>query len=183
MRSLILVTTLLFVISPAAAFAQRADTATNQARIQNALSAAPQSLGANATVMDFEQNVLRRGTNGWVCFPDMPDVPNDTPMCVDDQWTGFLDAYMNRRQPDVTRLGIGYMLQADMPVSNVDPFATGPTADNQWIPNAGPHIMLIVPDAKLLEGIPTDPNNGGPWVMWKGTPYEHLMIPTPGRTP
>jgi hypothetical protein len=25
--------------------------------------------------------------------------------------------------------------------------------------------------------LPTDSKNGGPWVMWAGTPYAHLMIP------
>jgi hypothetical protein len=25
--------------------------------------------------------------------------------------------------------------------------------------------------------MPTDPKSGGPWVMWKGTPYAHLMVP------
>jgi len=24
---------------------------------------------------------------------------------------------------------------------------------------------------------PTDPKSGGPWVMWKGTPYAHVMVP------
>jgi hypothetical protein len=23
----------------------------------------------------------------------------------------------------------------------------------------------------------TDPWNGGPYVMWKGTPYAHIMVP------
>ncbi len=78
-------------------------------------------------------------------------------------------------------MGFSYMLQGDMPVSNVDPFAAGPTADNEWLPNAGPHVMILVPDARMLEGISTDPHNGGPWVMWKGTPYAHIMVPTPPR--
>ena len=26
--------------------------------------------------------------------------------------------------------------------------------------------------------LPTDPHSGGPWVMWRGTPYAHLMVPT-----
>jgi len=29
----------------------------------------------------------------------------------------------------------------------------------------------------LLDAFSTDPKNGGPWVMWKGTPYAHLMVP------
>ena len=32
-------------------------------------------------------------------------------------------------------------------------------------------------EAALLEGISTDPQNGGPYVMWKGTPYAHVMVP------
>ena len=28
-----------------------------------------------------------------------------------------------------------------------------------------------------LDALPTDPNNGGPWVMWKGTKYAHIMVP------
>ncbi len=27
----------------------------------------------------------------------------------------------------------------------------------------------------------TDPHNGGPYVMWKGTPYAHLMVPIGSR--
>jgi hypothetical protein len=37
--------------------------------------------------------------------------------------------------------------------------------------------MVIVPDLEMLEGVSTDPYNGGPWIMWPGTPYAHLMIP------
>jgi hypothetical protein len=36
--------------------------------------------------------------------------------------------------------------------------------------------MVIVPK-ELLEGITTDPTTGGPYVMWKDTPYAHIMIP------
>ncbi|MDG1390029.1 MAG: hypothetical protein P8L70_03970 [Halioglobus sp.] len=30
---------------------------------------------------------------------------------------------------------------------------------------------------ELLEGIPTDPSGGGPYVMWGDTPYAHIMMP------
>jgi hypothetical protein len=40
--------------------------------------------------------------------------------------------------------------------------------------------MILAP-AELLELFPTDPNNGGPYVMWKGTPYAHLMVPIGSR--
>ena len=28
-----------------------------------------------------------------------------------------------------------------------------------------------------------DPNNGGAYVMWKGTPYAHIMVPVAKRPP
>jgi hypothetical protein len=43
--------------------------------------------------------------------------------------------------------------------------------------------MVLVPDPARLEGIPTDPNSGGAYVMWKGTPYAHIMIPVGPRPP
>ena len=42
--------------------------------------------------------------------------------------------------------------------------------------------MVIVPDPVQLEGLSTDPNNGGAYVMWKGTPYVHVMVPL-GKRP
>ena len=150
----------------------------DEALVANALSAAPPSLARHATVMGHDGRVLRRGSADWVCMPDMPEVPNDTPMCLDPAWRDFIDAWMNKRPPHVTRIGFGYMLQGDLPVSNVDPFAQAPTPANQWIQRGDPHIMVLVPDVRLLEGISTDPNAGAPFVMWKGTPYAHLMLPT-----
>ena len=41
--------------------------------------------------------------------------------------------------------------------------------------------MFIVPDTAQLEGLSTDPHNGGPYVMWKGTPYAHIMVPVADR--
>ena len=51
------------------------------------------------------------------------------------------------------------------------------TPDNHWSLH-GPHMMILVPDTKALAGISTDPKNGGPYVMWAGTPYAHIMAPT-----
>jgi hypothetical protein len=149
--------------------------------IDNALSAAPPAVAAVATVMGHDGRVLRKGSSDWVCMPDMLDVPNDTPMCLDAPWRAFIDAWMNRRAPSVTQLGFGYMLQEDMPVSNTDPFATAPTATNQWIQRGAPHVMVLLPDARLIEQLPTDPTSGGPFVMWKGTPYAHVMVPAVAR--
>ena len=28
----------------------------------------------------------------------------------------------------------------------------------------------------MFDNISTDPTNGGPWIMWPGMPYAHIMI-------
>jgi hypothetical protein len=189
MRAIVLSLTGFLIAMPAAATAQsslaRQAASTNRsassvdALIANALSAAPRSVTENATVVGHDGRVLRKGSSDWVCMPDMPDVPNNSPMCLDAPWRSFIESWMHKQPPTVTRMGFGYMLQGDMPVSNVDPFATAPSGNNQWLDNPGPHVMMLVPDTRLLESLPTDPHAGGPYVMWKGTRYAHLMIPMP----
>lgn len=43
--------------------------------------------------------------------------------------------------------------------------------------------MIVVPDLKSLAGMSTDPANGGPYVMFAGTPYAHIMAPTTAQAP
>jgi len=161
---------------PAAASAQQGGSPVEE-RIRSALSAAPASVAEHATVAEHDGTILREGTNGWVCLPDMADVPNNSPMCLDESWREVIGAWQGARDPEYSGMGISYMLQGDMPVSNTDPFAQAPTPDNDWIQVGRPHVMVTVSDHALLDNLPTDPENGGPWVMWKGTPYAHVMIP------
>ena len=37
--------------------------------------------------------------------------------------------------------------------------------------------MMVVATADALAGLPTHPKQGGPWVMWRDTPYAHIMVP------
>lgn len=164
---------------PAALHAQQSD----EAKIREALAAAPAGIAAEATVMDWpvdpggEFRVLREGTNGWTCLPDPPgDDANFEPMCNDAPWMGWVKAMMAGEDPVVEEVGLSWMLNADWAVSNVDPTATGPTADNEWV-EGGAHMMMIVPDPAMLEHYPDDPSPDRPYVMWKGTPLVHVMIP------
>jgi hypothetical protein len=168
------------VLLPQVAFAQEVDAAQPDAAamIASALKAAPEAITATATVTDLAGNVLREGTNGFTCMPDDPGVPGDAPICLDAGWQDLISAWMNREEPPVpTEPAFIYALQGGWPTSNVDPYADGPTEDNEWLGITDPHIAVFVPDASMLEGISADPNNGGPWIMWSNTPYAHLMIP------
>lgn len=146
--------------------------------IAKATSAAPPDIGRNAAVMgmgaDGKMKELRAGTNGWMC---MLDLAGDS-MCLDKEWQAWGDAWMNKKDPPKPKtVGVAYMLKGDKGASNTDPYATKPTADNQWVVS-GPHIMLLPTDVSQLDAYPTDWTKGGPWVMWKGTPYAHIMVPT-----
>ncbi|MCW8193657.1 hypothetical protein F6455_02505 [Proteobacteria bacterium 005FR1] len=156
-----------------------------QAKIESAMSAAPPSISSRATIKDWpakqggKMTTLREGDSEWTCLPDIPDTAGNDPMCLDKQWMAWADAWMNKKDFQADEMGFGYMLQGGSPESNVDPYATEPTAENEWIENPVPHLMVLVPNEETLEGLPTDPSSGGPWVMWRDTPYVHIMAPMP----
>src|SRR4051812_2684396 len=73
------------------------------------------------------------------------------------------------------------MLNGDSGVSNTDPYNKDiqPAATNNWV-QTGPHVMIVGTDAKtMFQSYPRDANADPtkPYVMWPGTPYEHLMLP------
>ncbi len=170
---------LVLVLLPAAALAQPMGHTGNAAKIESALSAAPAAIAEGAAVVDWDNTVLREGTNGWTCMPDPPHQPGIAPMCLDEQWVKWAMAWTSHEIPEITRVGTAYMLAGGVDASNTDPYATEPAPGDNWV-HSGPHVMIIVPDPAALDGLPTDPNSGGPYVMWKGTPYAHIMMPVAG---
>ena len=146
----------------------------NADTISKAMSAGPPDIAKDAAIVEpttgGQMKELRPGNNGWVCMAQ------PMRMCLDKQWQNWADAWANKKDPNITAVGIGYMLSGDEGASNTDPYATAPTSDNQWVV-APAHVMVLTPDTKQLDALPTDPHNGGPWVMWKGTKYAHIMVP------
>lgn len=155
--------------------AAKPSSMSDAAKIKLAMSAGPADVSRHAAIMepgpDGKMKELRAGTNGWMCMP-APEV-----MCLDQEWQGWANAWMSKTDPSVKGVGIGYMLQGDKGASNTDPFATAATADNHWVVSPA-HVMVLTPDTAMLNALPTDPHTGGPFVMWKGTKYAHIMVPT-----
>ncbi len=146
----------------------------NAELIAEAKSAAPPSITKDATVKTMDGTVLKTGTNGWICYPGTEVIG---PMCNQRPWDDLLNAMMNKKPIDVKEFNISYMLAGEgdaLGVSNKDPYATEPTNDNDWV-KEGPHLMILVPDPAILEGLSTDPKDPV-YVMWKGTPYAHIMV-------
>ena len=150
--------------------------------IANAQSAAPASISADATVLDWpnEDNPnfaeLRTGTNGWTCVPDDPATPTNDPWCMDAQWLEWLMAFVEGRDPEITAFGWAYMLQGGSGASDSDPSLMEPPEGEEWLIGP-PHLMLIGPDEFDASAFPTHGDSGEPYIMWAGTPYEHFMIP------
>ncbi|HWR16165.1 MAG TPA: hypothetical protein VN577_15160 [Terriglobales bacterium] len=152
-----------------------ADGQSSKAQVDQALKAAPKSITEHATIATADGKVLRQGSNGWTCLPDMGP-GSSHPGCFDEVWMQFMHAMMNKSEFKSDRVGISYMLAGDDNVNNADPFDKKQDPGEVWVAE-GPHLMIAVPDPKMLEGISDDPKNGGPYVMWKGTPYAHIMVP------
>ncbi len=155
----------------------RRDAVRQAAESAAAENAAPASLSKHATILNRDGQVIRIGSNGWMCLPDDPGTEGTDSICMNEPWRNFMEALKNKKKPAYTQVGIAYMLQGDRPVSNTDPYATEPEPGDDWVDKLGAHVMILVPDADTLKSLPTNPKNGGPWVMWAGTPYAHVMIP------
>ena len=150
--------------------------------IASAESAAPPNVGKNATVVnvdaDGKMETIRKGTNGWTCMPDNPTTPGPDPMCMDKASMDWAHAWMSHETPPAGKVGLMYMLAGGTDASNTDPYAQKPTAGNHWI-KTGPHVMIVGADASFYDAYPKnpDPDTSQPYVMWAGTPYQHLMAP------
>ena len=142
-------------------------------RISIARSAGPEFVSKNATIVDIDGSVLVEGNNGWTCSPGSQDDFKD-PHCSDEVWTILMNAVLAKEPFSTDRLGFSYMLQGDRNINNDDPYETDITKGN-WIAE-GPHIMIVGPKGSV-QGITNDPSLGLPYVMFKGTQYEHIMLP------
>ena len=167
-------------------------------------TAAPSFIAAKCTVIDSDgKTVLREGTNGWTAMAGNPRGMSDPengwkdpheamPMVTDAQGMKWAMAYMAGTKPELDHDGWMYMLHGDMGEDNsvgmrmsvngegeIDIKTKETAAEGQWI-ESGPHIMLMPKDPSSLKGLTTDFNSGGPYIMFEGTGYDHVMIPLEG---
>lgn len=164
-----------------AAWAQQAPK-TDAQLIASAMSAAPKAVSKAATIVamnaDGSMRTLRQGTNGFTCMPDDPGTPGPDPMCADPNGMEWLHALLGKTEPP-DKVGFIYMFVEGSDASNTDAFATKPAAGRRWI-KTGPHIMVVGGrGVREMAGYPRtpDPDPGKPYMMFIGTPYEHLMVP------
>lgn len=150
--------------------------------IASAMRAAPAGVAKGATIVamnaDGTMRTLRKGTNDFTCMPDNPETPGPDPMCMDKNAMEWAQAWMSHKPPPAGKMGVMYMLAGGTDASNTDPYATKPDAGNHWV-KTGPHVMVVGAEASFYDMYPkgADPDTSVPYVMWAGTPYQHLMAP------
>lgn len=159
----------------------QADDPEIQGKIESAMSAAPAGIAHNATILDraFDSEghfiVLREGTNGWSCLPDNPRSEVNDPICLDEMFMVWLYARRAGETPQITAPGFSYLLQGGETFSNSDPSATEP-AEDYWVTTA-PYMMILFPPGVDLSMYGSAPDHDLPFLMYPGTPYEHIMVP------
>ena len=150
--------------------------------IKSAMSAAPKKVAAKASIVtmtaDGTMRTLREGSNGFTCMPDNPATPGPDPMCMDKAAMAWAMAWIGHTTPVVGQIGFMYMLEGGTDASNTDPYAAKPDAGNHWV-KTGAHVMIVGAEQSFYDMYPKDamPDTSVPYVMWPGTPYQHLMIP------
>ena len=83
---------------------------------------------------------------------------------------------MGHKEPPKGKVGLVYMLQGGSDASNDDPDATSPPQGKKWV-ETGPHVM-VVGATEMLGNYAKNANDPTkPYVMWPGTPYQHIMMP------
>ena len=155
---------------------------TDDQLIRSAMKAAPAKVAAGAKIVAADDKggmrTLREGSNGFTCMPDNPTTPGPDPMCMDAAAMDWANAWMSKKSPSVGKVGLMYMLEGGTDASNTDPYATAPSKENNWV-ETGPHVMVVgaAPEFYAMYPNNADPDTAVPYVMWSGTPYQHLMIP------
>ena len=145
----------------------------------SAESAAPTSVTADATIKSADGKVIRKGSNGYTCYPQQKIIG---PMCNEAVWDELIGAMLNKKEFNPKSFSVSYMLAGEgsaLGVSNSDPYATDHKQSKDWV-KEGPHLMIVVPNRGMLKGISTNPKDPV-YVMWGDTPYAHIMVKVSGK--
>jgi len=130
---------------------------TTVGKIADALHGGPAEIAKHATILDWPKDgkgpypVLRKGANGWSCFPDRPGRPRRSPQLRGRQRVGLAGRVLRRYpRPTCAASGSGTGRSGARMRATPDPLATKPAPGQNWVID-GPHLAIL----------PADPRNGG----------------------
>ena len=156
---------------------------TRDQRISESVLPLPAALRAGAAVIAYEPgaepDVLREGTNNWICETDT-SAPDIFLRCLH----GSLEPFRNRDRELVaegrTTDEIRQILETEMQsgVLEMPDHAMEFLMEGSIIEHAMPWAIVRIPFAtQESTGLPTEPSPYHPWLMRPGEGNAHIMLP------
>lgn len=162
-------------------------------QIAAAVSPMPARLRANATVLGYHADgklvTLRKGSNDMICLADDPKAKMFHVACYHSSLDPFMargrelharnmsiDAIDSVRTIDISR---GRYSMPKKPAALFQYFAPRDSVDaGQGVVNGARYLYVVyVPYATPEStGLTAEPVEGGPWLMYPGKAYAHIMI-------
>jgi hypothetical protein len=164
-------------------------------QITAALLAAPKELRQDATVLGYVSRgklvELRKGTGPMICLASNPEEKQFHVACYHRSLEPFMARGRALRAEGVTGDRVDSVRFAEarsgklaMPSSAAMLYSlTGPAGSfdpaTGTAPTAKPLFVVYIPNATAAStGLSAEPVEGGPWIMWPGTPKAHIMLPS-----
>jgi hypothetical protein len=154
-----------------------ADVPTSEpAYLAKVKTAAPEQIVNKASIIMMQEGKpreLQAGSNGFTCLIG----PDGTPLCADQNGMEWVKSVGARTEPP-NKIGFIYMLAGDTGTTNHHPHQRETRL--HWV-QTGPHVMIVGPGVREMMGYPRNLDVADPsqaYVMFPGTPDEHLMLPT-----
>ncbi len=162
-------------------------------QITAALLAAPKELRQDATVLGYVSQgklvELRKGTGSMICLASNPKEEQFHVACYHRSLEPFMARGRALRAEGVTGDRVDSVRFAEvrsgklaMPANAAVLYSlTGPAGSfdpaTGTAPKAKPLFVVYIPNATAASsGLSAEPVEGGPWIMFPGTPKAHIML-------
>jgi hypothetical protein len=167
--------------------------ASGDRQIAAAVSPLPEPLRANATVLGYKADgrlaTLRKGSNDMVCLADDPTQDRFHVACYHRSLEPFMARGRELHARKLSREAIDSIRLADVkrgrykmptaPATLYQYFAPRDSVDRATgVVNGASYLYVVyTPYATPAStGLTANPLAGGPWIMYPGKPWAHIMI-------
>ena len=162
-------------------------------QISGAVSPAPDSLKAGATVLGYDAGgklvTIRQGSNNLICLADNPASKDFHPACYQKELEPFMARGRALRAEGLKHGAIDSVRYAEImtgalrmpprPTTLYEYYGKKENFDSTTgkVMGASPVYVVYTPYAtEESSGLSTIPLAGGPWLMYPGKPWAHIMI-------
>lgn len=184
---------MLLAIVSSSASAQAVSYASPQRQIAAAVSTLPLPLRSNATVMGYNASgkltTLRQGSNDMICLADDPAQKMFHVACYHKSLEPFMSRGRELHARKLSREVIDSVRLADIksrrysmpakPAALYQYFAPRDSVNaTTGVVNGASYLYVVylAYATPASTGITANPVDGGPWIMYPGKPWAHIMI-------